>query len=204
MSLNNWLEKNNVSDDGFIYIVTGGNTFEIKDDLKGAGARYHKELGWFFTKSTLPEVTGYKLPEGFELREYCARDILVNNPYGQPYVYDNYVDEIKALHKVKTEKEVNHDFDNSEYLPEPIGTRLRKIPAILKSVKAVSSQWGNSFLYTFDYNGNQLIWFTQSENCAFVDPDTEITLSATIKDFKEYNGIKQTVLSRCIVKEREC
>ena len=47
-----------------------------------------------------------------------------------------------------------------------------------------------------------MIWFTQSEAGLDMAPNTEITLSATVKDHKEYNGVKQTYLSRCIIKER--
>ena len=58
-----------------------------------------------------------------------------------------------------------------------------------------------STIFTFDYNGNSLVWITTSDKNIHIG-DT-ILLTGTIKDYKEYKGIKQTYLSRCIIKEEK-
>lgn len=60
------------------------------------------------------------------------------------------------------------------------------------------TEWGITSVCTFtDDNGNVFVWKTQG----IVDfkPDTAYTLKGTIKEHKEYRGVKQTVITRCKV-----
>jgi hypothetical protein len=51
---------------------------------------------------------------------------------------------------------------------------------------------------------NVLTWFCSGKG---IDPDIEVgdevLLTGTVKDHKEYNGVKQTYLNRCIVKRED-
>lgn len=200
MTFRQWLEKNNISD-GNIYIVTGGNTFEIKDKLKEAGARYHHDLGWFFGTEAIKKDLG--LPEGFYLFHCEVENVLEWDGVKNAYVKEDTYDEIKNLHKLppKEPKEPTELEKNSQFYGK-VGDRLRKVDAIFKSARWISNDWGGSYLYVFEYQNNIFIWFSQSESCALLEKDAPVTLSGTIKDHKDYNGVKQTYLSRCIVKER--
>ena len=206
MTYKQWLDKNNISD-GNIYVVAGGNTFEIKDELKEAGAKYHPELGWYFGTATNPKLNdnGYALPEGFDVYLYKASDILAWDGLRNAYLKEGKEQVIKDLHngfrKEKEPKELTPLEANSDFYGK-VGDRLRKVNAIFKSARWISNDWGGSYLYVFEYENNLFIWFSQSESCALFEKDTPVILSGTIKDHKEYNGVKQTYLSRCIIKER--
>lgn len=196
MYKNQWLKKNGI-EDGQIYVVYGGNTFEIKDELKAAGAHYIKELGWYFGTKT----KDYPLPEGFSLY-HCVFDSTLDYGYYGATLKPERRDEFRELHRpVKVAKEPTEEEKKSEFYGE-LGERIRQVPAIFKGMRYVESQWGGSYIYTFVIEDNILVWFTQSEVGVGIDPETEILLSGTVKDHKEYNEIKQTYLSRCIIKER--
>ena len=190
-----WLKKNGI-EDGQLYVVYGGNTFDIKDELKEAGAHYIKDLGWYFGTAT---KDNYNLPEGFNLYQ-CSFDATLDYGYYGATLKPEKREEFKALHKpVKVVKELTEEEKNSQFVGK-VGDRLRQVPAIFKGMRYVESQWGGSYIYTFVAEGNILIWFTQSETGMNIEPESEILLSGTVKDHKEYNGINQTYLSRCIIK----
>lgn len=83
-----------------------------------------------------------------------------------------------------------------------------------------TSSWETSFGYRCktmymhimeDSNGNVIVWKTDNGSLMFmpkgeehykrVDTDSKFTISGTIKELSEYNGIKQTVLTRCKVNQ---
>ena len=41
-----WPRNNGFNDDNLTFIFTIGNTYEIKDELKEAGYKFNRELGW--------------------------------------------------------------------------------------------------------------------------------------------------------------
>ena len=203
MTYKQWLERNNISD-GNIFIVAGGNTYEIKDALKAAGAKFNRELGWFFGTDGVKDIENstFVLPEGFYLYHCVASNILEWDGFKNAFVKEEYEQEIRNLHKApKKEVEPTALELNSQFYGN-IGDRIRKVDAIFKSARWISNDWGGSYLYVFEYQNNMFIWFSQSESCALLEKDTPVILSGTIKDHKDYNGVKQTYLSRCIVKER--
>ena len=57
--------------------------------------------------------------------------------------------------------------------------------------------WTN--IITFDYEGNDLIWFTGTAQ--YLTKGDKVSLTGTIKSHKTYRGVKQTMLNRCIIKE---
>ena len=79
---------------------------------------------------------------------------------------------------------------------EWLGSVGDKIKVDVKSAELVTSwetQWGFSGLFKFiDVNGNVIIWITGN-----ADLNKVLTISGTIKKLDEYNGIKQTQLTRC-------
>ena len=67
-----------------------------------------------------------------------------------------------------------------------------------KFVHAWSGHYGYTFLYKFeDKDGNVAIW--KSSNDIDFDIDEKVTLKGTVKEHSDYDGIKQTVLTRCKV-----
>jgi hypothetical protein len=195
-NLKEWKEKYGFSDE--IFIVAGCNTYAIKDMLKEAGARFYSGLNWFFTEKNLPE--NLELPEGAFFYN-TSFDTVFEWEYSSKRCYlktgalDIIAEEIKEIVKNK-----NQATSRSQHYGE-IGERIRKAKAIYKGVKCITTDWGSSMLYTFEIDGNIFTWFTQSLIPDGIQPEDEIELSGTIKAHTEFQGILQTQLSRCIVKE---
>ena len=45
-SKEDWMQKNGFNKEGVTYVITGGNTFEIKEALKSAGCKFSSLLKW--------------------------------------------------------------------------------------------------------------------------------------------------------------
>ena len=171
-----------------IYIIGGGNTYEIKDTIKERGGRYNAVFGWFFTKNT-------EIPDGYTLLPIEFDEVYDWNPI----VKKAFIKE-EAKEKVDALKKAAMPASESDYIGE-IKERMRDLKVILTGARAVSSAYGTSILFTFEYNKNILVWFTScppDEKDAVVGK--EYLLTGTVKDHKEYNGVKQTYLNRCKLK----
>jgi ribosomal protein L36 len=85
---------------------------------------------------------------------------------------------------------------NSNYVGNP-GDKL-ELELTLTRVKHVPSDFGSTTLSIFkDSAGNQFKWFgTGFEESAFAVGQTKV-MWGTVKDHKEYKGVKQTTLTRC-------
>ena len=89
----------------------------------------------------------------------------------------------------------------SEFVGE-IKERLRDLKVTLTNARAVSSAYGESIMFTFQQGENIFVWFTScppDEDAAVVG--NHYLLTGTVKAHKVYDGVKQTYLNRCILKE---
>ena len=191
-----WLDKYNISD-GNIFVVVGCNTYEIKDELKEQGAKFYTGIGWFFGRNTVPD----KLPnEKALLYNVNVEDLLYwNDIGGGPYYIEKGLDNMKdGISKMIAE--INKANSGSVHVGE-IKERLRNMHGTFVSARFFENEWGGKFVYTFKVGENIFTWFSQSMIDAEIKEGDEITLTGTVKDHTEYNGILQTVLSRCIVKK---
>lgn len=104
------------------------------------------------------------------------------------------------------------DFENSEFVGE-IKSRIERVVTFIGESsyerEAYTYGWETVYVYKFaDEDGNMLVWKTTSslgywdenDDWNVVDPGENIKLRGTVKQHNVYNGIKQTVLNRCIVK----
>lgn len=110
-----------------------------------------------------------------------------------PY-YNRYVERCEEENRRK--KEMRKEAENSKWLGE-VGDRLKDVPiAGVKVMWSGCNEFGMQFLYKLvDENANVLIWSTGKEL-----PEEDFTLTGTVKELKEYNGVKETVVTRCKVK----
>lgn len=192
-----WMKKYGFEDT--FYIVAGCNTYEIKDKLKDAGARFYTGLNWFFTESNKVAAQSIIPEEAFL---YAVQfDDVFDWVYSskKAYLKTGVLDTIKENIK-NTIKDKNIATSKSQHYGE-IGQRLKKVRAIYKDAKYITTNWGGSILYTFEIDNNIFTWFTQSLIPENINPGDEIELSGTIKAHTEFQGILQTQLSRCIIKE---
>lgn len=174
------------SEDEKVYLVYGDDTFSIKDKLKELGARFDPTLKWYFSKEV-------ELPEGYSLCEMTFDEL-----------YD-YVPEVKWAQFKENAKEivikrlaVLKGPSTSVYYPANEGDRVRNITAKLTNVRGFEGVYGYTSVYTFTSGDYVFVWMTTSTLAVAVGD--VINLTGTIKKFDEYLGVKNTYLTRCIVK----
>lgn len=169
-----------------IYLVGGGSTFPIKDQLKENGAKYDSVLGWYFKQPAA-------VPEGYTLVSVAFDDIYTWWPLAKRIdINENAKEVVAAALSAYMPK------SNSEYLGEE-KERLRGLKARVTGIRTTEGYYGTVFIYSFLSDENVLVWFSSSSKD--IEEGDEIILTGTVKAHKEYNGIKQTVLSRCIIKK---
>lgn len=174
-------------EDPAVYLVTG-NTFEIKDELKERGARFNPALNWHFKEEV-------EVPEGHELVKVPFDEVYEWQPMVKRIELKSNAKEIAAAARRSIEPE-----SNSEWVGE-IKERLRDLRVTLTGARECFSYYGDSTLFTFEYNDCVLTWFTSSSPKVEMTIGNEYILIGTVKLHDEYNGVKQTRLSRCILKE---
>lgn len=171
-----------------IWLVGGGSTYEIKDWLKEQGCKFCKELGWYSCKPL-------DVPEGYGMVSIKFEDVYEWFPM------------VKRFEIRKEAKEVA-DAAVSSLVPEShsefigdIKERLRDLCVTLTAARTIDGYYGMSTIYTFTLGENILTWITSS--CQDIEIGDKVLLTGTVKDHTVYNGVKQTVLSRCIIKKED-
>lgn len=170
-----------------VYLVYGDDTFAIKDKLKELGARFDPTLKWFFSK----EVA---LPEGYKLCEMSFDELYNYNPQTK---WAEFKEDAKAI---VTRRMIElKGPSTSEYYPGVEKERVRNITAKVKSIRGFEGAYGYTSVYTFTSENYVFVWMSSKCNVDFAVGDT-VDLTGTIKKFDEYMGVKNTYLTRCIVK----
>lgn len=173
--------------DGFVYVVYGDDTFAIKDRLKELGGRFNPHLKWYFAKEV-------ELPEGYNLCKIAIDDICEYKPLARALFFKENADEFV---EEKIAKLVGPS--TVEFYPGAEKERIRNITAKVKSIFGFDGIYGYTYVYTFSSENYVFIWMTSSCKDDIAVGDT-VDLTGTIKKFEEYAGVKNTYLSRCIVK----
>ena len=169
-----------------IWLVGGGSTYEIKDQLKEAGCKFNPAFGWYSPQPI-------DVPEGYGLVNINFYDVYVWYPLSKKFELKDNAKEIADAAKTTLEPE-----SHSEYLGE-IKERLHDLKVTLTAIRNFDGYYGTTFIYTFAYNEDVLVWMTSS--CKDIEVGDELLLTGTVKEHSEYKGIKQTKLSRCIIKK---
>ena len=161
--------------DGFVIAVLG-NTYEIKDELKEAGAKYTRGLGWHFANTA-------DVPA-----KYADRTRMI-------MWEDASVDgKIKSVEELERLVAVASPLEDSQHM-YMVGSRVRDL-----SLKVYKVWEGPGYtMHTLtDSDNNVYMWTTSSRTLPL---DAQVTMDVTIKEHTEYKGIKQTVLTRPRIKE---
>ena len=162
--------------DDKIHVVSIENTFELKDRIKAAGGRFDVVIGWYFSEPH----------EEFNTVEITAEEAL----YEEPWWSLAWRSDIRETVKSKLPQA-----PESEY----IGQVGDKVDLEVTHIRTGSydTQFGVTWVHSFtDEDGNVLVWKTGSHSSFKSD---KIHIKGTIKEHSEYNGVKQTVLTRCKV-----
>lgn len=186
-----WMQKNGFNEEGVTYVITGGNTFKIKDTLKEMGYKFSPLLKWHS-------------PQQLDIDGFTCIPFTFDELYIWVPAYKNVVTFEGAMENVKeklsaysnTKTLLPSSSTNSEWFGE-IGDRIKKVPVKIIGKKDIFSRNGYVTLFTFEYGNSVLCWFTTTTK--FEQEGDEVLLSATIKDHKIYEGQKQTYITRCFM-----
>lgn len=169
-------------DKGYITIFKG-NTYDVRDQLRLLGARYHKDFGWYII-STIDLPTQF--PEGVEPVKLYWDAVGQDNGLLKP---ESEVQKAVRALTVAPSK--------SQYVGEknePI-----QITAHLVRVIDVDGAYQSSYLHIFeDKNENVYVWNTGSRK---LEPNKDYIIKGKIKGHSEYQGTKQTLIYYCRVSE---
>ena len=169
-----------------IWLVGGGNTYEIKDQLKELGCKFNPAFGWYSTQPV-------DIPAGYGMTNIKFDDAYTWFPLSKKFDLNPKAKELADAAKATLEPE-----SHSEYIGE-IKQRLRDLQVTLSDIRAFDGFYGTTTIYTFVCGEDVLVWMTSS--CKDIEKGDHILLTGTVKEHKEYRGVKQTILSRCIVKK---
>lgn len=171
-----------------VYLVYGDDTYAIKDELKRLGARFDPTLKWFFAN----EVA---LPAGYKLCEMSFDELYTYNPQTK---WAEFKEDAKAI--VSRRIAELKGPSTSEYYPGAEKERIHNITAKVSNIRGFEGAYGYTFVYTFTSENYVFVWMTAKSNINVTNGDT-VDLTGTIKKFDEYLGVKNTYLTRCIIKK---
>ena len=164
-----------------IYMIVG-NTYSIKDDLKAKGCHFEKILGWYCSHPI-------DVPEEFYVATVAFDDIFDWNPYTKRFSIKEGASKVAEAAQISVLPE-----SKSEYIGE-VKDRLRDMKVTLTGARTMDGYYGTTTIYTFDFNDNILVWMTSTSQD--IEVGDEVLLTGTVKQHKEFRGVKQTQLSRC-------
>lgn len=177
-----FFDKMGLAVDGSAYVVMG-DTYERRNELKEAGARFMPRIGWYFANNVDGFDTRLFGIESFGKVDACDRwEIMFNGVLAEP---------IK-----KAQEEYIKENSNSEYVGE-VGDKI-SIVATVDHCACFDTQFGRMRIYTFiDSDNNVFVWKTST--ATFLGDGQKVQLSGKIKEHNEYRVIKQNVMTRCKV-----
>ncbi len=167
--------------EGYITIFKG-NTYNVKEALKEAGARYTKFWGWGIPGGAeVPEIEGVEAVR------------LDWSMVGQDDEVLKSDDEV-----AKVVNDLLYEPSSSQYVGT-IGERLYDIEVTVTRAFNINSYYGESTVHDFeDADGNVYSWITTSKH---LPAGGHYMLTGTVKDHKEFKNVCKTVLTRCKVVE---
>lgn len=182
-----WKEKNGFGEDGLTWCIFGDDTYSIKDHLKELGCKFSPALKWH---SPMP----LDLPVGYGMFSIHFDEIMIwSSLDGMAYFTETAEDLIQRKFREAEGPSL------SDYYGF-IGERFRDKTVTVDSVRGFANKFGGwTNILTFSLGDNKLVWMTQTEQ--EVEKGDVLNLSGTIKQHQEYQGVKQTYLSRCILKK---
>lgn len=135
--------------------------------------------------------------EGEEISEYLhnIRTIARSGVVEKPFI--GYAASIVSAYKISAKDKVKEE--RRDRVSNHIGTIGKRDIFELRVNKIItcSTKFGYSYLNSMeDKDGNVVIWFS-SQNV--LEEGKEYFVKGTVKEHKEFKGIKQTILSRCVV-----
>ena len=177
-------KKLGFNDAGKMFIVCGGDTYSIKDQLKALGARFDPTFKWFLSHEV-------ELPEGYKLCEFSFDELYNYTPLTK---WASLKENVKEVIDTKL-KEIDLPAATKFY-PAEIKDKIA-VKAVLSNTRGFDSYYGYTYVYTFTDDEYAFVWMTTKG--LDIDVGTSVELSGTIKGFENYAGVNQTQVTRCKV-----
>lgn len=168
-------QKELFNEQGFAYFYCNTDSYEKKEELKEAG---------FFWSNLYKAWVSHQKDNSFAA--WCKE------------INGNSCTELQIMTELKKAKDSYLPKSNSEWLYN-VGDKISNVEMTLVSIREIESLYGLTYLHTFKKGDNTLTWFTQSGRKGAAGVTYKV--SATVKEHKEFRGDKQTVLTRCKLKE---
>lgn len=169
---------------GYITIFKG-NTYALLDWFRESPAHYHNLFGWYFiSDEPLPAI----IPEGIKPVELRWEDVSLSGE-----------DALKPDSAIKEHIEsLIYEPTGSEFQGE-VGDRIDRTLTVTKVIDLETGYYGPSTFHLFiDEAGNEYSWITSSKR---LEEGETYAIRGTVKEHKVYHNSKQTVLTRCVIKE---
>ena len=180
-----FFQREGFNSDGKIWAVvkTGFVPKEFQEEMLSRGAKKH---GWNIYLFSEPQEGAIEL----DAKDCCYADMYgVYNDFESSFMNQLIADAEEAERKAKAEK--------SSYFGN-VGDKVDGLEVTFKNEFFYETQFGGMIIYIFeDADGHQFKWNTSSGFGTSLEKEEVITIKGTIKEHSEYNGIKQTVLTRC-------
>ena len=177
-------KKLGFNDEGKMFIVCGGDTYSIKDQLKALGARFDPTFKWFLSHKV-------ELPEGYKLCEFSFDELYNYTPLTK---WASLKENVKEAIDTKL-KEIDPPAATKFY-PAEIKDKI-SVKAVLSNTRGFDSYYGYTYVYTFTNDEYTFVWMTTKS--LDIDVGTSVELSGAIKGFENYAGVNQTQVTRCKV-----
>lgn len=175
-------------EDEKVYLVYGDDTYAIKNELKKLGARFDPTLKWYFSHEV-------ELPEGYNLCEMSFDELYTYNARSK---WAEFKEDAKNIVSKKIAELKGPS--TSIYYPGEEKERIYNLTAKVAGIRGFESFYGYTNVYTFTSENYVFIWMT-TKGMSNLSIGQTVDLTGTIKKFEEYMGVKNTYLTRCIVKK---
>lgn len=179
-----WLQNEGFNEEGITYIIKG-ETYSIKDELKAAGFRFNCNLLWHIDH-LVEEYTDRLLPINI-------KDIVTFTAWGR----GEYI--LEAIEKLKKEITIpaENPLPNGGYLEE---SKFSNLTVTLVKKHGFDGMYGWTNIFTFVTEDDKtLTWFTATEHD--IEIGTKLLIRGSVKDRKEYKGVRTTIVTRCKLAE---
>lgn len=166
---------------GYITVYFG-NTYENLEWFKAEPeCRYHKTWGWY-------------TPSDMDVAQILPKEVSTFKLFWNDICTENNEINLETVEQIMNK--IKYANENSGNFVGEIGERT-KFNLTIKKVIPVENRYGISSMHIMkDENDNTFIWTTASKT---LEVGKEYNMKGTIKDHREYRGIKQTILSRCTI-----
>lgn len=182
-----YCERNGYAEDGTTWVYLG-NTYDIKDELKSAGATFNGTLGWH----SATRIDGYEAMIVTVVFEIDASGVIFAV---------NHEDTAEAVKEARAEWYAENT-QSSNHVGN-VGDRIEASVTLLRRV-SYDTKFGTMHIFIMKgETGNVFVWKTSAWLEYVVDDEYKTvkegescTIKATIKGHGEYNGTLQTELAR--------